>query len=319
MSTSRFGFPVTPTMRRLVLHLPRHGGTPVQTLPNGPHLARSASRFSRTRRPPAEPPQRHPDSSFPPRPPNEPADARELRYEPQEAMTAANEAGPLVSRIPVSVPNDPEGVLDKASGHWSEQTRTLLSQPAIIVARQLEPLNLFLGWEEANKYQLLSPEGNLLGYLLEEESSITGRVSRQLLRNHRPFRATVISPDGQVLLRIHRPFSWINSRIYISTPSSASSTAQDAKHEMQRIEGSGGDGIGTLAKRPDGISEETPLDDGQVIGETQQEWHLYRRRYNHFIQRGDEMVQFARTDSGFLSWDFFVRDEADQVIGSINR
>jgi hypothetical protein len=34
-------------------------------------------------------------------------------------------------------------------------------------------------------------------------------------------RATVISPDGEVLLRVQRPFSWINSRIYISTPSGA--------------------------------------------------------------------------------------------------
>ena len=81
---------------------------------------------------------------------------------------------PLVSRIPVTVPADPEGVLDRATGQWSESTRALLSQSAIVVARQLEPLNVFLGWEEANKYQLLSPEGHLLGYLLEEESSLVG-------------------------------------------------------------------------------------------------------------------------------------------------
>ncbi|TKA58492.1 hypothetical protein B0A53_00232 [Rhodotorula sp. CCFEE 5036] len=195
----------------------------------------------------------------------------------------------------------------------------LLSQSAIVVARQLEPLNVFLGWEEANKYQLLSPEGHLLGYLLEEESSLVGTMSRQLLKTHRPFRATVISPDGEVLLRVQRPFSWINSRIYISTPSGAASTAQDAKNEMQRIEQSGTNPTSTALTTHDPATPPPPPDTGEIIGETQQEWHWYRRRYNHFVRRGDEMVQFARTDSGFLAWDFFVRDESNQVIGSINR
>lgn len=147
-------------------------------------------------------------------------------------------------------------------------------------------------------------------------------MSRQLLKTHRPFRATVISPDGEVLLRVQRPFSWINSRIYISTPSGAASTAQDAKNEMQRIEQSGTDPNSSPASSTALTTRDLatpPLDAGEIIGETQQEWHWYRRRYNHFVRRGDEMVQFARTDSGFLAWDFFVRDETNQVIGSINR
>lgn len=144
-------------------------------------------------------------------------------------------------------------------------------------------------------------------------------MSRQLLKTHRPFRATVISPDGEVLLRVQRPFSWINSRIYISTPSGAASTAQDAKNEMQRIEQSGADPTSTALTTRDPAASPPPPDTGEIIGETQQEWHWYRRRYNHFVRRGDEMVQFARTDSGFLAWDFFVRDESNQVIGSINR
>ncbi|GAA6013745.1 hypothetical protein JCM8202_000797 [Rhodotorula sphaerocarpa] len=290
-------------------------------------LARPASRFSRTRKPP--PPPRHDR----PHPPASTADtSRSTSLSPKEHGEGAAEheaaptdVAPLVSRIPVSVPVDEHGVLDRAAGPWIEQTRQLLSQPAIVVARQLEPLNLFLGWEEANKYQLLSPEGHLLGYLLEEESSFVSTLSRQLLRTHRPFRATVISPEGQVLLRVQRPFSWINSRIYISTPSGTSSTAQEAKEQMLRIEQGGSDATSSgasnqstaVATRQAGPEE--PTDAGEIIGETQQEWHWYRRRYNHFVQRGDEMVQFARTDSGFLAWDFFVRDEKDQLIGSINR
>ncbi|GEM06739.1 scramblase family protein [Rhodotorula toruloides] len=190
---------------------------------------------------------------------------------------------------------------------------------AIVVVRQLEPLNLFLGWEQANRYQLLSPEGHLLGYLLEEETSIAGTMSRQFLRNHRPFKATVISPDGEVLLRIHRPFAWINSRIYVSTPTSGSSTARDAKEEMQRLEAPSSSSSSASTALTTRQVEAEHQDDGELIGESQQEWHIYRRRYNHFVKRGDEMIQFANTDAGFLAWDFSVRDEEGKVVGSINR
>lgn len=157
------------------------------------------------------------------------------------------------------------------------------------------------------RYQLLSPEGTLLGYLMEEELGMRGTITRQLLKTHRAFKATVLDTEGNVLLRvrplsppsslsrtlltlrtaqIRRPFSWINSRIYISTP---------------------------LASDPEA--------DDNVIGEAQQVWHLYRRQYNQFVKRGEEgeMVQFGSTDSGFLAWDFFVKNEAGDTIGSINR
>ncbi|GAA5866578.1 hypothetical protein JCM3774_004019 [Rhodotorula dairenensis] len=309
-------------MRRLALNqLASTRTSPALSL-----ATRSASRFSRSRRhppPPAPPPRSHPRHAAVDSPPR-PDEPRSTALQHRDDGSQPSEH-PLVARIPVTVPADPEGVLDRATGQWSESTRALLSQSAIVVARQLEPLNLFLGWEQANKYQLLSPEGHLLGYLLEEESSLVGTMSRQLLKTHRPFRATVISPDGEVLLRIQRPFSWINSRIYISTPSGSASTAQDAKNEMQRIEQSGHDpndrhaSTTAVAARDPSLAAELAVDAGEVIGETQQEWHWYRRRYNHFVRRGDEMVQFARTDSGFLAWDFFVRDENDRVIGSINR
>lgn len=31
------------------------------------------------------------------------------------------------------------------------------------------------------------------------------------------------------------------------------------------------------------------------------------------------MVQFGKTDAGFLSWDFVVEDEKGKPVGSINR
>ncbi|KAM0749194.1 Scramblase-domain-containing protein [Meredithblackwellia eburnea MCA 4105] len=200
-------------------------------------------------------------------------------------VSVAAEGGPPISTLPVEVPRDENGVLDNAEGLWSERARALFSVPAIVVVRQLEMMNLFLGYEEANKYQLLAPDGTLLGYLMEEDLGFGAAIARQALRTHRAFKATVLDKDGNVLLRIRRPFSWINSRIFISTPSESGQEA-----------------------------------DEQIIGETQQEWHLWRRKYHHFLKRdGENFIQFGTTDSGLLAWDFYVRDESGKTIGSINR
>lgn len=59
-------------------------------------------------------------------------------------------------------------------------------------------------------------------------------------------------------MRVTRPFSFINSRISVS-----------------------------LGDDPDNI-----------IGECQQEWHPWKRRYNLFLKREAEFEQFARIDSG---------------------
>ena len=83
--------------------------------------------------------------------------------------------------------------------------------------------------------------------------------------------------------QISRPFSWINSRISVSVPSDEPDTPDD------------------------------------VIGETQQRWHVYRRKYEHFISRDGDMTQFAETNMGLLAWDFNITDAHGQTLASINR
>lgn len=58
---------------------------------------------------------------------------------------------------------------------------------------------------------------------------------------------------------------------------------------------------------------ETP--EGEVMGEVYMNWHLYRRRYSMYIDK----QQFARVDSGFLAWDFSMRDEEGRKIASVNK
>ncbi|RHZ57042.1 hypothetical protein Glove_395g7 [Diversispora epigaea] len=155
---------------------------------------------------------------------------------------------------------------------FSDSASQILQNSALIVARQVELLNVFLGFEQANKYQILDENQNCVGYIAEEQT-FTSTLLRQLLRTHRNFRATILNPKGEIILKIHRPFAFINSRIFVST------------------------------------------NDGQLIGEVQQQWHLWRRRYNLF----NKNIQFGKIDAGFLSWDFHIQDKKGVDVGSVNR
>ncbi|KAI8341849.1 Scramblase-domain-containing protein [Chlamydoabsidia padenii] len=99
---------------------------------------------------------------------------------------------------------------------YSYSGAPVLSQPALVVGRELEMMNIFLGYEQANKYKIMDPNGNSLGYIAEEEG-FARSLSRQFLRTHRRMNATVMDNQGNVIFKIERPFSWINSRIFIST------------------------------------------------------------------------------------------------------
>ncbi|KAH9814330.1 Scramblase-domain-containing protein [Melampsora americana] len=179
----------------------------------------------------------------------------------------------------VDVPSDPSGFIQA-----SHPAASLLAQPALVVVRQLEMLNLFVGFEQANRYRILNPAGETVGFLAEENSGFTGTLLRQIAGTHRAFQASVLAVDGTELLRIRRPFSFINSRISIECP-----------HRQK------------------------------VIGEAQQEFHIWRRKYGLFTTSsdhiGEETVfeQFAKIDAGLFSWEFFAQDANEKLMGSVSR
>ncbi|CAO3689383.1 unnamed protein product [Rhizopus stolonifer] len=114
----------------------------------------------------------------------------------------------------VEVPVDEEHQVIKPNTSGA----ALLTQSALVIGRQIEMMNIFLGYEQANRYKIMDPSGNLVGYILEEEG-FGKSISRQLLRTHRKMNATVIDPEGQVMFKIVRPYSLVNSRIFIYTES----------------------------------------------------------------------------------------------------
>ncbi|KAK7449677.1 hypothetical protein VKT23_013150 [Stygiomarasmius scandens] len=193
------------------------------------------------------------------------------------------------------------------NGNPEEALENLLSNDILIVERQVEMLNIFLGFEQTNKYSISNAAGESLGYIAEEPGSFLSSINRQLLATHRPFRAVILDPAGTPILWIRRPFAFINSRMYV-----------------QRLLDYDG-------------HREPVLD---TFAEVQQLWHLWRRRYDLFIRQGPQRIlslasdpqpelepdrdghtfsQIARVDEGFLAWDFALRDVYNREMAFISR
>ncbi|KAG0674926.1 hypothetical protein C6P40_002549 [Pichia californica] len=177
----------------------------------------------------------------------------------------------------------------------------ILSQPTLIIERRIEYMNLFLGFEQANKYALYDAMGNQIGWLIERDFGIGKAIMRQIYKLHRPFIVDVLDINGNLLLTIKRPFSFINSHIKAILPIKIDNNDIDNK----------------LLEKSSDIDS-----DGIIVGESVQSWHLWRRRYNLFESINDGnggFKQFGKIDSGFLRWEFPVFDKDGLVYGSISR
>jgi hypothetical protein len=62
---------------------------------------------------------------------------------------------------------------------------------------------VYAGYEQANKYSIKNMEGQVVGYIAEEDG--LGRsLLRNVLRTRRPFHATVMDALGNVVLKVGR-------------------------------------------------------------------------------------------------------------------
>lgn len=166
-------------------------------------------------------------------------------------------------------------------------------------------LNVFVGFEQTNKYSISNAVGEQVGYIAEEPRGLIGVVARQVFATHRPFRAVILDSTGTPLLWLRRPFSWINSRMYVQRFADEENTS----------------------------AHEPVLD---TFAEVQQIWHPWRRRYDLFLQESSNRIltpineprpesspvrfrQFARVDAGFLAWNFAIEDGRGEEMAFISR
>ncbi|KAL4915606.1 Scramblase-domain-containing protein [Aspergillus aurantiobrunneus] len=250
---------------------------------------------------------------------------------------------------PVYIPEDPQGVLKE-----SHPATAILANSGLVVQRQLELMNVMIGFEQANKYVILDAAGNHVGYMAEQEKGMASMTARQWFRTHRSFVTHVFDRHENEVLRFHRPFSWINSRIRVYDPFDTDKGSYSSSSALQP------NNPGSLVSDTDSSNARvSPLgfDQMRVIGEAQQQWAPLRRKYNLFTyhhspnpatemgtqripltQTGlsnaqqmqlartpegnrdfGEFNQFAYVDEPFLSWDFSLRSADSRLIGSVNR
>ncbi|KAG0705349.1 Scramblase-domain-containing protein [Suillus ampliporus] len=164
--------------------------------------------------------------------------------------------------------------------------RLLLDNNTLVITRQLEMLNIFMGFEQSNRYTITNEAGELLGYIAEEPRGILSMFGRQIFRTHRPFRALVMDLQGSPILWIRRPFAWINSRMFV-----------------QRLK----DLHGYTPEREPVLDTDQPRRILSTTSEAQPEPLI------------DSFTQFAKIDEGLWAWHFSMLDIRGMPIATVNR
>jgi hypothetical protein len=98
---------------------------------------------------------------------------------------------------PVYIPEDERAIIK--SQHPATK---LLANSGLVVQRQIEMMNLFLGFEQANRYVIMDPQGNLVGYMAEHDGGFGRAVGRQWFRTHRAFTTHVFDREQNEVLRV---------------------------------------------------------------------------------------------------------------------
>jgi Scramblase len=98
---------------------------------------------------------------------------------------------------PVHIPEDPDAVLKE-----THPAAPILANSGLVVQRQIEMMNLFLGFEQANRYVIMDPRGNHVGYMAEHDGGFGKVMGRQWLRTHRAFTTHVFNKEQREVLRV---------------------------------------------------------------------------------------------------------------------
>ena len=117
----------------------------------------------------------------------------------------SNTSNKLVS--PVHIPQDNAETL-----HSDHPAMAILAEPLIVIQRQLEMMNVLLGFEQANKYTIMDPPGNHIGNLAEQEHGMAYVLTRQLFRTHGGFTTHVLNKGGREVLRVSSNISGLSTK-----------------------------------------------------------------------------------------------------------
>ncbi len=84
----------------------------------------------------------------------------------------------------------------------------------LIIRQEVEQIEIFTGFESANRYSILTPDGNQLLYAYED----SGDMSRQFMGTHRPLSIHIVDNSRQPVLEASRDFFWMLSHLRVDDP-----------------------------------------------------------------------------------------------------
>ena len=141
--------------------------------------------------------RRRQSSSQPPEKPPEPPKDKQSSFDAVSGAlrNADQEHNNLLSAV--HIPEDPNGVLNE-----KHPATSILSNSSLVVTRQLELMNVMLGYEQAIKYVIMDPQGQHIGYMAERELGMGNMMARQMFSTHRSFTTHVFDRQGKEVLRV---------------------------------------------------------------------------------------------------------------------
>lgn len=87
----------------------------------------------------------------------------------------------------------------------------LANYQELVVRQTKEMLEIFTGFETANRYRILTPEGEEAMFCYEE----SGMLTRQFMGSHRPLNLHIVDKKGDPILNANRNFFWFFSHLNV--------------------------------------------------------------------------------------------------------
>ena len=91
----------------------------------------------------------------------------------------------------------------------------LNSRRGIVIQQVKEWTEILIDWETRNKYEVLTPTGDPLGIIVENQGSLMTSLRRFILRSHRPLDVVLYGLQKKILLRLHRNFFFFFSDLFV--------------------------------------------------------------------------------------------------------
>jgi uncharacterized protein YxjI len=117
----------------------------------------------------------------------------------------------------VSQPRDRQPEPASDLGHDSSMQKLAQTDEAVI-KQSVERWEAFTGWETANQYTVMDCLGSMIFMAMEESDSVAGFLGRTFLKAARPFTIHLLTPSGNPVLTLKRPFRFFFHELEVLGP-----------------------------------------------------------------------------------------------------